>query len=144
MFACEMISLSLCLTLVRLVVLREKLILVCFLSVCFLFFSGAGACEVALQFCKRSVFPTWAGVTYFNNNNNYEHLFSMFFMPPCYNNENAGIYIYIVNLAFIDIILGIKANEKNLEMYFLRCFSPKKMILSNILRIIFIRKWCII
>ena len=42
-----------------------------FISVCFLFFfSGAGACGVALQFCKRSVFPTWAGVAYFNNNNN--------------------------------------------------------------------------
>ena len=49
---------------------KEQLILVCFISVCFLFFSGAGACGVALLFCKRSVFPTWAGVTYFNNNNN--------------------------------------------------------------------------
>ena len=33
-------------------------------------FPDTGACGVALQFCKRSVFPTWAGVTYFNNNNN--------------------------------------------------------------------------
>ena len=59
-------------------VLREHLIVVCFLNVCFLFFSGAGACGVALQFCKRSVFPTWAGIPYFNNNNNntfkYLHL----------------------------------------------------------------------
>ena len=70
MFAFGTISLPLCLTLVRWVVLREQLILVCFLSVCFFFSVGAGACGVALQFCKRSVFPTWAGVTYFNNNNN--------------------------------------------------------------------------
>ena len=42
--------------------------------VCSLFFSGADACGVALQFCKRSVFPTWAGVTYFNNNNNNNNI----------------------------------------------------------------------
>ena len=44
------------------------------LATVFFFFSGAGACEDALQFCKRPVFPSWAGLTYFNNNNNNSRL----------------------------------------------------------------------
>ena len=38
-------------------ILREQLILVCFISVCFLFFSVAGACEVALNFVNVLLFP---------------------------------------------------------------------------------------
>ena len=53
---------------------------------------------------------------------------------PKYLRETSTInaYRYVVNLAIIDIILGIKANEKKSGNVFLEMFlAQKKMILSN-------------